>query len=135
MTKNRFNMIGFGGWVVLLDRQNINLWIFLIFEEKNIYVWNTIRGIVFKMKMIFSTIKSITLACVCINILILCVHESKCCFGRSSPYRGFGVCLNVWDWKCPYEEKCIETWKVCDGWADCISRRDEVNFLVFLISR
>ena len=66
-------------------------------------------------------------ACLCLYISILCVQVSKSCFGRSSPYRGFGVCLDVWDWKCPYEEKCIETWKVCDGWADCISRRDEVR--------
>merc|ERR1712126_425087 len=61
----------------------------------------------------------------CLLLSRICVQDSKGCLGRSSPYRGFGVCLDVWDWKCPYEEKCIETWKVCDGWADCISRRDE----------
>jgi len=77
-------------------------------------------------KVLFS-IMSLKQACLCLYISILCVQESKSCFGRSSPYRGFGVCLDVWDWKCPYEEKCIETWKVCDGWADCISRRDESN--------
>ena len=63
----------------------------------------------------------------CLLLSRICVQDSKGCLGRSSPYRGFGVCLDVWDWKCPYEEKCIETWKVCDGWADCISRRDEVK--------
>ena len=65
----------------------------------------------------------------CLFLSIVCVQESKGCLGRNSPYRGFGVCLNVWDWKCPYEETCIETWKVCDGWADCISRRDEVKVI------
>ena len=79
-----------------------------------------------KTNNLFS-IMSLKQACLCLYISILCVQESKSCFGRSSPYRGFGVCLDVWDWKCPYEEKCIETWKVCDGWADCISRRDEVK--------
>ena len=99
---------------------------FIFIESKTKHSWNSWKFFQWKDRTLFS-IMSLRQACLCLYISILCVQESRSCFGRSSPYRGFGVCLDVWDWKCPYEEKCIETWKVCDGWADCISRRDEVK--------
>ena len=67
--------------------------------------------------------------CIWVCISMLFIQNSSCCFGSNSPYRGFGICLDVWNWKCPYERKCIDAWKVCDGWADCISGKDEVIIL------
>ena len=71
----------------------------------------------------------------CLNIFLF-VRQYKCCIGRESS--GFGVCLDEWKWKCPYEKKCIEVWKVCDGWADCTTGKDEVSniflfYVLFLI--
>ena len=67
--------------------------------------------------------------CIWLSILMLFIQKSSCCIGSNSPYRGFGVCHNVWKWKCPYASKCIDAWKVCDGWADCVSGKDEVILL------
>jgi hypothetical protein len=61
-----------------------------------------------------------------LSIFMLSIQKSSCCFGSNSPYRGFGICHDTWKWKCPYERKCIEAWKLCDGWADCIRGKDEV---------
>ena len=61
-----------------------------------------------------------------LSLLLFFIPHSNGCFSRNSPYRGFGLCLDVWEWRCPYQKKCIEAWQVCDGWVDCISGKDEV---------
>ena len=61
-----------------------------------------------------------------LSLVLFFIHHSNGCFSRNSPYRGFGLCLDVWEWRCPYQKKCIEAWQVCDGWVDCISGKDEV---------
>ena len=61
-----------------------------------------------------------------LSLVLFLIPHSNGCFSRNSPYRGFGLCLDVWEWRCPYEKKCIEAWQVCDGWVDCISGKDEV---------
>ena len=61
-----------------------------------------------------------------LSLVLFFIPHSNGCFSRNSPYRGFGLCLDVWEWRCPYEKKCIEAWQVCDGWVDCISGKDEV---------
>ena len=57
---------------------------------------------------------------------MLCPANYHFCIRKLHSYRGFGLCLYPWQWRCPHEFKCVDEWHVCDGWADCRGGDDEV---------